>query len=227
VNCIEFETLVAYWLGEVEPEPLEEHLFACASCSARLDWLAALSAGVRAAVRAGALGVAVSAAFVEGMKAGGLRVREYRVAPGERVSCTIRADDDAVVTRMQASLAGVRRLDLARVDAAGGAVQEARMRDIPFDAASGTVYWLPPAAHVRQMPSTTLTLRSRSARRASGRSASTRSSTRPRDAPSGRGGRPPGLLHPGLRHADAPSKRAAYDGRTRHGGFGHAHQRAG
>ena len=56
---IDFERLVAWWLAELlaeEAEKLEEHLFACAHCTARTEWLAALSEGVRAALRAGALG---------------------------------------------------------------------------------------------------------------------------------------------------------------------------
>ena len=77
MNHLEFERLAEYWLGEVADEALEEHLFACAECAARLEWLAALSDGVRAAVRAGAFGMVVPAPFVEAMKRAGMRLREY------------------------------------------------------------------------------------------------------------------------------------------------------
>ena len=53
-NPIDFETLVAYWLGEVRDkreETLEEHLFGCAHCTKTLEGLAALSAGVAASQR--------------------------------------------------------------------------------------------------------------------------------------------------------------------------------
>lgn len=162
MTCTDFKTLTAYWLGELAASAeaqVEEHLFGCAHCTRRLEELAGLAAGIRSAVQAGLVGAVVSAAFVEGMKAGGMRVREYRVAPGERVSCTIRADDDAVVTRIEAPLAGVKRVDLERIDALGGAERATRIADIPFDAASGSVHWLPSASRVRAMPSTTLTLR--------------------------------------------------------------------
>ena len=53
------------------------------------------------------------------MKQGGLRLREYRLAPGASVNCTIRADDDFVVSALPAPLAGVRRVDLVRIDEPG------------------------------------------------------------------------------------------------------------
>jgi len=44
-NPIGFETLIAYWLGEVPEKSeakLDEHLFGCAHCTRRLEELAAL-----------------------------------------------------------------------------------------------------------------------------------------------------------------------------------------
>ncbi len=97
---IEVEALVAYRLGELPPEaelPIEEHLFGCASCARRLEELAVLAFGISAAVRNGALRAMITQPFLELMKRHGMRVREYGLAPGERVVCTICADDDAVV----------------------------------------------------------------------------------------------------------------------------------
>ena len=51
---VDFAALVAYWVGELSAAaeaPLEEHLFGCASCTRRLDELAALWSGTRTAVR--------------------------------------------------------------------------------------------------------------------------------------------------------------------------------
>ena len=153
---VEFESLVAWWLGELpdgQEEKLEEHFFGCAQCAARLEWLAALSSGVRATVRAGALGLVVSAPFVEAMKRAGMRLREYRLGPGTTVNCTIRADDDAVVSRVTAPLAGVRRVDAVRRLELGGVEHpEERLEDVPFDPASGEVLILPPAAWLKTMP---------------------------------------------------------------------------
>src|SRR5215475_366682 len=77
--------------------------------------LVALASGVRAAVKNGKVSMVVPAPFVEAMKQAGLRLREYRLDPGGSVNCTISADDDAVVSRLRAPLAGVKRVDLVRI----------------------------------------------------------------------------------------------------------------
>lgn len=160
---INFEYLVAYWLAELparEEERIEEHLFACAHCARRLEWLAALSAGVRASVRAGALGLVVLAPFVEAMKRAGMRLREYRLGPGESVNCTIRADDDVVISYIRAPLTDVRRLDLLQRIEVGGVEQpEVRLEDVPFDARSGEVLFIPPPAALRKMPAHRMRMR--------------------------------------------------------------------
>src|SRR5262245_52103583 len=130
---IVFETLVAYWLGEVVPaaeEPLEEHLFACASCSGRLETLGALASGLRTLMREGRAAALITPKFLEALRREGLRIREYRVPPGGSVNCTLLPGEDAVVGRMQVPLAGVKRLDaLTRLDV-GGEVTEARLEDL-------------------------------------------------------------------------------------------------
>jgi hypothetical protein len=159
-NPIAFETLVAYWLGEMPQAAeatLEEHLFACAPCSGRLEQLAALSEGVRAAVEGGRVSLVVSGRFLDAMKQAGLRLREYRVDPGGSVNCTIRADDHAVVSRIRAPLAGVKRLDVVRV--IGGDAREQRVTDVPFDAQTGEVLVIPSAAWLRTMPAFTMRMR--------------------------------------------------------------------
>jgi hypothetical protein len=159
-NPIAFDTLVAYWLGELPEQSegtLEEHLFSCAHCSARLEALAALADGVRATVADGRVSLVVPGRFVESMQRTGLRLREYRLDPGSSVSCTIAADDDAVISRLHAPLAGVKRLDLVRV--IGDDVQEQRVTDVPFDAAAGEVFVIPPAAWLKTMPAFTMRMR--------------------------------------------------------------------
>ncbi len=166
VSCprpLAFETLIAWWLGELpqaEAGALEGHLFSCAHCASRGEELAALAAGVRAAVRSGAVGMTVSAPFVERMKEAGLRLREYRLASGETVNCTLRADEDAVVSRLRAPLAGVTRLDaLQRVEVGGVRGPEARVEDVPFDPASGEVLFVPIPAQLKKMPAHTFRVR--------------------------------------------------------------------
>jgi len=156
---IDFERLVAYWLGELpaaDEAPLEEHVFGCAHCARRLEEIAALSAGVRAAVQDGKLSLVVSARFVETMQQAGLRLRQYRVEPGGSVNCTIRADDDAVISRLQAPLAGVKRVDFVR-ERMGG--PQSRMDDVPFDPQSGEVLVIPSASWLKTTPAFTMRMR--------------------------------------------------------------------
>ena len=159
-NPIDFEALVAYWLGEAPQEredALEEHFFGCAHCTERLQGLAALAAGVRAAVQDGKVSMVVSVPFVGAMKRAGLRLREYAVEPGGSVNCTIGADDDAVVSRLRGSLAGAKRLDVVQTRDVGE--PEVRLEDVPFDAQSGEVLLVPSAARLRAMPAFTMRMR--------------------------------------------------------------------
>lgn len=157
---VSFEALVDYWLGECAPEreaSVEEHFFGCAYCTQRLEALAALAAGIRGAFRAGTFRAVISRAFLETIKKEGLRVREYRVAPGASVQCSIGAADDFVVSRLEAALADVQRLDLVELGIGGEAQQ--RHEDIPFDPAAGEVLVCPAAAALRRMPSHTRRMR--------------------------------------------------------------------
>lgn len=141
-----FATLVDYWFGELSPAEeaaFEAHLFGCDECTRQLDELVALGAAVGAAFRAGAVRAVISHALYEAMKREGLRVREYHMVPGASVRCTIRRTDDFVVSRLEAPLTGVRRVDL--VSSSG------RVEDLPFDAESGEVLVIPmPPASLKQ-----------------------------------------------------------------------------
>ena len=155
---IPLEELVAYWLGELSEAaqaPLEEHYLGCAHCTKRLEWLAACAEGVRAAVREGAVALALTPAFLEAMKRAGLRIREYPAAPGATVNCTITADDDAVVSRLKAPLAGARRVDAVRTITIGDKAERWRVEDVPFNVQAGEVLFAPSAPALRQMPAHT------------------------------------------------------------------------
>jgi hypothetical protein len=155
---VPFVALVEYWFGELarnEEERIEEHLLGCAQCSERLGDLVDLGAGINSAFRNGAVGAVISPFFLQQMKQEGLRLREYHVAPGGSVNCTISAADDAVVSRLQASLHGTTRVDLVRSSAQG----EGRLPDIPFAPAAGEVLFCPPAASLKKSPAYTETIR--------------------------------------------------------------------
>jgi hypothetical protein len=150
---IPLATLAEYWLGEldeVNEARVEEHLLGCGSCSDALQELADLGGGIRALVRDGAVGAVVTDAFVERLAAAGLRLREYRVPLNGSVNCTVAPDDDVMVTRLQAPLAGVEQVDLVMLDIPGQ--EHFRLRDIPFDPATGEVVLTPRIDSIRAAP---------------------------------------------------------------------------
>ncbi len=152
--------LLAWWFadgGEAEQAGIGEHVLGCTACSAVLDAVAALGEQVRGLSSAGAVQAVVSGGFVRRLAAGGVRVREYRVAHNGSVECSVGAADQVLVARLEAPLAGVQRLDLVADDVQGrGAV---RWDDIPFDAARGEVVFTPRIDDVRRLPAQTSRVR--------------------------------------------------------------------
>jgi hypothetical protein len=111
---LEAAALLDYWLdGEGGPhDALEEHLLGCDACSRRLQGLVALGDGVRRLAREGALEMVVTPSFLARARQEGLRTREYRLRPGDRVDCTVTADDDLLVARLVGDFRGLSRLDV-------------------------------------------------------------------------------------------------------------------
>jgi hypothetical protein len=98
-----FAELVDYLAGDLEPTTeacLEDHVFECAACTQRLELIAALTAGVRDLVRAARLGLVGTAALVARARSEGLRLRQYRLSPGDTVHCTAAPEDDYLVLRL-------------------------------------------------------------------------------------------------------------------------------
>ena len=123
--------LVDYWLDREPPDDaIEEHLLGCDSCSRRLGELAALGDGVRRLAREGAVAVVVTPSFLARAAQDGLRTREYRLAPGGRVDCTVTREDDLLVARLQGDFRGITRLDVV---AQTESDTEHRIPDVPID----------------------------------------------------------------------------------------------
>jgi hypothetical protein len=153
------DALLAWWLHDdasaADADAVEEHLMQCDACGETLDELVALGDGVRAAFRAGAVSAVTTAAFVDRLAAHGLRVREYRPPPNGSVECSVAPDDDLLVSHLAAPLAGVERVDAVAVSSLEPGVEH-RLEDVPFDAKTGEVLWLPRIAQVKTLPAHTL-----------------------------------------------------------------------
>jgi anti-sigma factor RsiW len=147
------EALVEYWLGELDEASearIDEHALGCAACSERLAGIAALADGIRSAVSDGAVRMFVTDAFVRSAVEHGRRVREYRVPRNGSVNCNVALEDELLVSRLEAPLAGVSRVDvISYLDDA----QTDVFSDVPFDAQSGEVVVAPELAQLRAMPS--------------------------------------------------------------------------
>ena len=150
---IALPTLIEYWLDELgaaATERIDEHIIACAACSDQLAQIVALSNGVRAAFRDGFVRAFVTGAFVDRLIERGVRVREYRVARGGGVNCSVAPEDEVVVGRLEVPLEGVTRLDVVAHQLTD--IAEERFRDIPFAAAAGEVVLAAKAALLRAAP---------------------------------------------------------------------------
>ena len=149
------DTLLDYWVRDVtdsgETDPLEEHLFACADCSARLQQIASLGAGLTALVRRGRVSGIVSRSLLNRLQRDGVHVRLFSLSPGETVPCAVFPGDDLVITVLRADLSSVDAVTLSVRGPGGSSIGTAD--DVPVSRLDGEVLWAWPAALVRQMPS--------------------------------------------------------------------------
>ena len=144
--------LLAYWLGELDEagaEAVEEHLFRCDACGARLRELILLGGAVRKALLKGEFGTVVTPSFTRRLSAAGVRIREYHLEPGGSVNCTVAPEDDLVISHLRVEVGDVRQIDLIVDDGDGGSTH--RSRHIAFNAGTGEVTLIPPVALLRTL----------------------------------------------------------------------------
>lgn len=137
---IDAAVLADYWfalLANPEEEAVEEHLFGCDQCGARLREVIALAEEVRKLAREGSLRMVVSDEYLKHAAQDGLRIREYTVPSGGTVECTVTAEDDILIGRLAANMRGAKRVDLSLCDANGN--EQFRLPDIPFSSSATSV----------------------------------------------------------------------------------------
>lgn len=145
---IALATLLEYWLGELDEASearVEEHFLGCDECSENLQSVVELAGGLRALVREGTAHAVLTDGFVARAAAQGFRLREYRVPCNGSVHCTVAPDDDFLITRLEAPLGAVEQLDLVFL----GEATQHRLRDVPFDRATGEVVLTLGIANIR------------------------------------------------------------------------------
>ena len=161
-RCASWDDLADWWVGDLAPsraDGLEEHLLACETCARRAERTVELARALGEAVRSGAVGVISTPALLDKLERDGVRVRRYRIAPGQVVPCSVWPEDEVMATVLDVSAAlaveGTSRLDLV---ARFGGEAPFRQEDVPIDHASGTLTWLTPASSGRNLPSTRISL---------------------------------------------------------------------
>jgi hypothetical protein len=153
------ETLLEYWCRDLsgdDADRIEEHLFACAGCAARLDGLASLQGGIASLARQGLISGIISRALLNRLQRDGLAIRVYSLASGEIVPCAAFASDDLVVVALRADLTGMDAVSL--VVSQPGQESRAEIKEAPARPQDHEVLWATPGTVVRQMPSTRLHL---------------------------------------------------------------------
>jgi hypothetical protein len=157
---IDIAILADYWaaaLPESEEEAVEEHLFICDECGARLREIISLAEAIRSLAREGTLLMVVSDAFLKTVAKEGLRIREYSPPINRGIACTVTAEDDFLIGRLTADLSGAKRIDLSLCDERGA--ERLRLADIPFDPGAGSVAFQQSISYAKAAPSETMIAR--------------------------------------------------------------------
>ncbi len=155
-NPLETGELLGYWLDECDAQrafEIEEHLFACRSCAAGLQWLIDLGQQVRRLVRDGVTSAVIPSGFVKTLRASGLRIREYRLQPNGSVNCTIAPHDDLVISRLGVNLGSITRLDVQIDDSESG--ESMRLEDVSFDPQAQELAIMAQSSGLRKLGTTT------------------------------------------------------------------------
>jgi hypothetical protein len=151
------EELIAWERGELDPateERIEEHVFACAACTRELEALHDLAAGIGGVVAAGGVPAAVTGDLIERAEERGLRLRSYRLAPGESVACTAAPEDHFVVLRLGVDVEEDESVDVIAdfTDLETGTRETHVNEDVVVDRRLQEVVYLQPGAFVRSLP---------------------------------------------------------------------------
>jgi anti-sigma factor RsiW len=153
------DDLLEYWAGPLpsaDAERIEEHLFSCASCGARLEAMASIGSGLAALVRQGRISRVVSRSLLNRMQRDGVHVRMYSLAPGERVPCAAFPDDDLLVLSLRGDFGGLEAVTVAMRGPDDVILGQAS--DVPVSPGDLEILWATSGDTVRRMPSSRVRL---------------------------------------------------------------------
>jgi hypothetical protein len=139
----DFSVLVEYWARELAADTeaaVEEHAFECDACARRMSAVGQLAEGVlRTVARRGGVDIAATQSMIQQLERDGLVTRHYRAKLGDVVPCGVAAEDDLLVTTIEADLTGVERVSFSLLAGDGRVLR--RVDDSPVDRASGQLVY--------------------------------------------------------------------------------------
>jgi hypothetical protein len=149
--------LILYERRELEPaeiELVEEPSFACADCTKRLEFVVRLGRSVDDLVRHGLVSASVTAELVATAEEQGVRLRTYRMSPGQQVACTASPSDDLVVIRLGMVVDESESVDIAfhttYIDT--GETESRIAENVSVDRSSGEAIYVYSGDLVRSLP---------------------------------------------------------------------------
>ena len=146
------DDLLDYWIQAIDgkhAERIEEHLFTCGACAARLEAMASTAVGLTALVRRGRVAGIVSRALLNRLQRDGVQVRQYVLSPGDRVPCAAFPDDDLIVVAMRADFAGSDAVSVSLSDEDGSVIDQ--VNGIPVASSDVELLWATPGAMIRRL----------------------------------------------------------------------------
>jgi anti-sigma factor RsiW len=152
---IGFTDVVDYWAGDLSQAQegrIEEHTFTCAECARELAAAGVVAGGIAAVAREGRLHSVVTDAILNRLAADGVRIRTFTLEGTGIVPCAVWADDDLVVSRIRADLAGVDAVTIVTRRASGEEI--GRLSDVPVRPGQHEILNAFSAAHLRALPAT-------------------------------------------------------------------------
>jgi anti-sigma factor RsiW len=147
--------LLDYWLGDLDEArsaAIEEHVFECNACEARLEAVVQTGALLVRLMREGKIDGRGTVALVNRFSRDRLNVRQYSVRAGEVVHCTVMPGDDMLLARLVLPEPAPARVDVSMRDADGRELL--RVEDASVDRRAGEVLSFLPARPRQADPST-------------------------------------------------------------------------
>jgi hypothetical protein len=149
VDAAALQSYVADDLAPEEADAIDEHLFGCQACAARLERLESMRTAVRALAREGRVSTVVGASLTARWRADGVKVQDEDTATlGSTVRCTVAPGVDVLMARVIGlDLRGTERID---VEVSVNQQRVSTWEDFPADPASHEIVFTIPTQAARE-----------------------------------------------------------------------------